>query len=252
VFDYNTDLDNSSILQSWNNQVADVEILGRTLYKDGDWNTLCLPFDVTIEGSPLDGDGVDVRTLADASFAGGTLTLDFTEAGAVTTLSAGVPYIIRWNNTGQRLTSPRFNAVTIDNTLRDQYFSFDDNEGVNGGIAFRGTYAPITYTDEDKSILFLGAANTLYYPKPGEGNDPTIGAFRAYFELNGLEANPDAGEGEVRAFVLNFGDDDAVGITTTTHTKSEDAWYSIDGKKLGAKPTQKGLYIHNGRKCHVK
>ena len=55
---------------------------GRTLYKDGRWNTLCLPFDVTISGSPLDGDGVDVRTLSSSEFnnSDGTLTLDFTPA----------------------------------------------------------------------------------------------------------------------------------------------------------------------------
>ena len=29
---------------------------------------------------------------------------------------------------------------------------------------------------------------------------------------------------------------------------ARDAWYTIDGQKLSGKPTQKGIYIHNGRK----
>ena len=36
-------------------QPHDIMLLHRTLYKDGDWNTLCLPFDVALEGSVLEG-----------------------------------------------------------------------------------------------------------------------------------------------------------------------------------------------------
>ena len=98
--------DNSTVLATFSGKTADVTLAGRTLWKDGDWNTLCLPFDVVLEGSPLGGDGVDVRTLSDASFSDGTLTLTFTEAGAVTTLTASVPYIIKWSNTGSTCGKP--------------------------------------------------------------------------------------------------------------------------------------------------
>ena len=30
------------------------------------------------------------------------------------------------------------------------------------------------------------------------------------------------------------------------------AWYTLDGRKLDGKPTQKGLYINNGRKTVIK
>ena len=30
------------------------------------------------------------------------------------------------------------------------------------------------------------------------------------------------------------------------------AWYTLDGRKLDTKPTQKGMYIHNGKKVVVK
>ena len=53
-----------------NNGIADVTLAGRTLYKDGSWNTICLPFDVDIESSPLAGG--DARELNDAAFADGT------------------------------------------------------------------------------------------------------------------------------------------------------------------------------------
>jgi hypothetical protein len=33
-------------------QTESITLARRKLYKDGNWNTLCLPFDVTISGSP--------------------------------------------------------------------------------------------------------------------------------------------------------------------------------------------------------
>ena len=47
--------DNSTTINDANGYFADVTLSGRTLYKDGAWNTICLPFDVTIAGSPLAG-----------------------------------------------------------------------------------------------------------------------------------------------------------------------------------------------------
>lgn len=44
------------------NYFADITLAERTLTKDGYWNTLCLPFDVTIANSPLAGDGVTISS----------------------------------------------------------------------------------------------------------------------------------------------------------------------------------------------
>ena len=40
-------------------------------------------------------------------------------------------------------------------------------------------------------------------------------------------------------------------ITADKLQKSEGAWYSVNGQRI-AKPTQKGLYIHNGKKVVIK
>lgn len=113
---------------------------------------------------------------------------------------------------------------------------------------FIGTYAPLSFTAADPSILFLGADNTLNYPISGA----TIGAQRAYFKLKNV------GSG-VREFRLNFGegDEDTQGIEgidnlTIYDLRFEtDAWYSLDGVRLSGKPTKKGLYINNGRKVVI-
>ena len=134
------------------------------------------------------------------------------------------------------------------------------------GGQFVGTYANTTFTSENRSILFLGAENKLYYPKPGpDPNDanvtlyPHIGAFRAYFQLNDASAS-------VKEFRLIFGEEDkadGIGAIDNEDSSSQssgadgtefkiqneaDAWYDLSGRKLGGKPTQHGLYIHNGKK----
>ena len=74
---------------------ANVTLDGRTLYTDGGWNPLCLPFPLTtaqIAASPLAG--ADIRALSSASSKEGVLKLNFTGAESI---DAGTPYIVRWN-----------------------------------------------------------------------------------------------------------------------------------------------------------
>ena len=231
-----------------------VVLAGRTLYKDGDWNTLCLPFDVTINGSVLSG--ADARTLSTTAFDSttGTLTLDFTpspeEAGSVTSLTAGTPYIIKWSN-GENLVNPVFTDVTIASFVQEGTAA-DFSHAVETNYAkFIGTYSPTGIYTSPAVNLYLGANNTLYYPSATKN----INAFRAYFQLlNGLTAgDPESGL-HVRAFSLNF-DDDPTGIITTDYMDDMDkdgAWYGLDGRKYSAKPTAKGLYINKGKKVVIK
>ena len=83
----------------------------------------------------------------------------------------------------------------------------------------------------------------------------SINSFRAYFQLNnGITAGNPSSSG-VRAFVLNFDGNERTGITTTNYTNfsnSDNAWYTLDGRKLSGKPTAKGLYINNGKKVVIK
>ncbi len=223
-------------------QSADVQLQGRTLYKDGSWNTLCLPFDISTASGTLSGDGVQAMTLntTTSSLTDGTLTLNFT---AAETIPAGTPFIIKWDESGTDIENPVFEDVTIDATNRDAT--------VTGVLTFTGTYAPVTIGSEgDNTKLYLGSDNTLYYPNAAM----TIGTHRAYFQLaDGITAGEPASL--VRAFVLNFVDDEATGIITTNSTNSTNSsneWYSLDGRKLDGQPTAKGLYIHGGKKVAIK
>ena len=244
--------DNSSLIAAANGNALgalNVTLKGRTLYKDGKWNTLCLPFNVTLSDSQLAG--AVARPLTAASITGTTLNLTFGDA--VTTLTAGVPYIIKWtkDEVNPTIDDPVFTGVTIDATDR----SFTSGTG-DTQVRFIGNYDQKTVDTEDRSILFLGTGNNLYYPSGQSAT--TIGACRAYFKI---------GEDEIQArqltaFNLDFSgnadDSSASGIAAVPPATDADGdvraprWYSLDGVKLDAQPTARGIYIHNGRKVVIK
>ncbi len=227
--------DNSTTINDANGYFADVTLSGRTLYKDGKWNTICLPFNVTLSGSPLNGAVARPLTSASITNEGTTLTLTFGDA--VTTLKAGTPYIIKWAS-GDNIVSP-----AIDKTDR----SYDNGISGDNRVRFIGTYSSTTFTAADNSILLLGGENKLYYPAAGAG----IGAQRAYFKIG----EDGAAAPRLTGFSIDFGDDEATGIISTTNYTNDtnsDAWFTLDGRKLSGKPTAKGLYIVNGKKVIVK
>ncbi len=252
--------ENNSVIANNQNKLANVKLDGRTLYRDGNWNTLCLPFYFEIEGSILDKTGATLMELDTEAgnydhptgFDNGTLYLNFKSAG--TTIEAGKPYIIKWTKPNEYdlepnwfdISNPVFGGVTIKSTEPTAITSTD------GTVSFVGCYSPVTLSANDRTNLYLGSDNTLYYPS----TNVTINSCRAYFQLNDITAGDISSD--VNAFVLNFGDDDgASGIIDIDHSPlnidhSADAWYTIDGRKLSGKPTKKGIYINNGKKIVIK
>ena len=116
-----------------------------------------------------------------------------------------------------------------------------------------GCYSPVSIYTAEKTNLYLGADNKLYYPT---ATDFKVNACRGYFTLKGLTAgDPNAG---VRAFVLNFdeGSGESTGIISVDGAEGtvngSDMWYTLDGRKLQGKPTQRGIYINNGKKVVIR
>ena len=235
--------DNSTTINTADGFLANVTLSGRTLYKDGKWNTICLPFSVTLSGSPLNG--AVARPLTAASISGSTLTLTFGDA--VTTLVAGTPYIIKWAS-GDNIVSPVFSGVTIDKTDR----SYDNGISGDNRVRFLGTYDALTFSSEPQnSILLLGDDNKLHYAGAGH-----LGACRAYFKIgDGVSAAR-----QLTGFEIDFGEgeNNATGIVEadssffTLHSSFKGTWYALDGRKLDGQPTQNGIYINNGKKVVIK
>ena len=132
------DSNNDAVLTTWNGQTAKVTLAGRTLKKDGSWNTLCLPFDVTIASSPLAGDGVTAKVFSSSSnLTNGALRLDFINAPA--TIHAGTPFIVKWTS-GDAISNPVFTGVEVNSTAPVAAVSAD------GNVTFAGSFSPFDPT----------------------------------------------------------------------------------------------------------
>ena len=233
--------DNGVILTSYHEKTCTVELSGRTLYKDGAWNTLCLPFDLALSGSVLDGDGVVAKVLDGANTSldnTGLLSLTFNNVPS--TILAGTPFIIKWDNTGGHLTNVRFCDVTLNNAAPTAV-TFDNAFGASG--QFVGTYSPFSIDagNIDKIVLLSGD-NTLGYSK----SNRTLRSCRAHFLIptsSSIRAMMD--------FDIDFDGGESTRITnmdSTDETDGNDGWWTLTGVKLDGKPTERGIYLHNGRK----
>ena len=165
------DEDYAAMLNQRNRYYGDVTLDGTTLYHNGRWNTLCLPFNLTAEqlaneNCPLYG--ATIKTLNTADVNNGKLTLDFAD---VSNIEAGKPYLIRWSTDGDDVESLLFKGVTISNV---------DNPVVTPAVTFKGTYSPIEVTSDNKTMISLEENNKLNYPTA----DITIGTFHSYFQIN--------------------------------------------------------------------
>ena len=173
--------DNSALIAAANDNALgalNVTLQGRTLYKDGAWNTLCLPFDVTAAQMaetthPLYGATIKEmdNTAEGTSLDNGTLTLKFNTASSIV---AGKPYIVKWETTGVSVSDPVFSGVTISDTTPTAIVSNDNH------VTFVGQYSPFAIDDSNiNSVIMLGAKNTLGYSK----NPRQLYSFRAHFEI---------------------------------------------------------------------
>lgn len=233
--------DNSEVINERLGRVCDVTLVGRALFKDGRWNTICLPFDLSVRQSVLKG--AEVRTLAETQFdhVKGKLTLNFSDKKS--NIAAGVPYIVRWvkpsgyvpyNGTNAETCSdivePVFPNVTVTNSsvsVRTQYAHFD------------GSFSPVSLLADDRNVLYLGSNNKLCYPM----DNMTVGSCRAIFQLNGIRVGDLPNQ--VQAFEMNF-DDNTDGISTTNFSnETNEAWYTLDGVRLSGQPTAKGVYVRS-------
>lgn len=240
---------NSSTLSTYHEKTKHVLLSNRTLFTDG-WNTLCLPFDIPAGAtgySPIAG--AKVMTLSSSSYSTskgyGELTLNFVDA---TSIEAGKPYIVKWDTDFGDLSNPVFLNVTVNNVTPTPIVTDCTN--------FVGSFSPVAIAAEDKTMLYLGADNKLFYPSSAM----TINSCRAYFRLKGdLVAGEPINITAIKSFNLNFGDEETTGIVDveansslfTIHS-SHSSWFTLDGRRLQVKPTTKGLYIHNGRKVLIK
>ena len=228
-----------------------ITLQGRALHKDGNWNTLCLPFSVSeskvanntnpLYGATimeLDTDGTyDTNKQTGFDATSGTLYLYFKET---TGIEAGKPYLVKWNS-GADISDPIFRDVIVDSTTPTTIEATNSNLRT---VQFIGTYSPTAIAKDDKSSLVLIGGNKLGYPGV---DDYSVKACRAYFHV-------DLGGNEVKAFVLGL-DNETTAIQDVQRPQADgqsDRWTDLNGRQMNRKPGMKGIYMNNGKKVVIK
>ena len=224
--DYTLDENSVNTIETYEN--ANVT-LKRTFYKDGEWNTLCLPFAVADVKTAFDG--AELREVDTQNSNGNTIV--FKEATAI---EAGKPYLIKWANTSSDAVNvvKKFEGVTLVADATPVV--------VNEGISFNGFYKMTAASELGASVAAIGAGNKLFKVTAGE-----MKGFRAAFVLSsGAEAT---------GYKVVI-DGTATGIEDLVidGVKANGRVYNLNGQYVGnsLNGLQPGLYIQNGKKVVVK
>lgn len=211
--------------------------LKRTLYGDGGWNTLCVPFSLTAaQVTAAFGNDVELRKLSSIE---GT-TLKFVSTDIIT---AGEPCLIKVAKDGSTYNFEGVATIAVANN-KDYTFSM-----VSGDIQFLGIYSPMDVVTENPA-----GPSTGYYAFLGEGNkffkaqaETKMKGFRAFFLVpNNVPSNA------LKAVI----DGTATGIEDLVidGVKANGRVYNLNGQYVGnsLNGLQPGLYIQNGKKIVVK
>ncbi|MCF2638153.1 hypothetical protein [Prevotella dentalis] len=204
--------------------------LKRTFYKDGEWNTLCLPFAVADAKTAFDN--AELREVDTEKSNGNTIV--FKEATAI---EAGKPYLIKWANSSAAAVNveKKFEGVTL-------VAAATPVEVNNGGISFNGFYKMTEARELGASVAAIGAGNKLFKVIEGE-----MKGFRAAFVLSsGAEAT--------KYNVVIDGTATGIEDLVIDGVKANGRVYNLNGQYVGnsLNGLQPGLYIQNGKKIIVK
>ena len=221
-----------------------VDIMVKRTIKANEWSTLVLPFNMT-EAQVKEALGSDVQLAEfedyEAEYTGDDvtgLTVNFVATNLSDGFYANYPYLVK---TSKDITE-FFVTATIDPDEEDAVAEFTNGKTgpkkeVYGKLI--GTYHAGDAIPADG--LFL-SGNKFWY----SAGATKIKAFRAYFMLN--EVLSGVAEAKVRFMV----DEDAAAIEGITPDMENGVWYTLDGRQLNGKPTEKGVYIVDGKKVLIK
>ena len=228
--------DNSSDIFECNAKWANVTIQNYTIKKDGKWHSICLPFYLTLEGSPLEG--AELRQPSDAKEVDTYLIIDCLTS--CDELEAGLTYLYKFEP-GEDIVNPVFKEVIINN--------FTTSTELYGGKVY-------VIPNYDRFVVL--PSDDFYYCTDGNlrlarinlQKDCSMDAFQCSFYIDSSLNNNIDGIG------LNFGDMSMLDLITGIKTigngqqTAGDAIYNVAGQRLSK--MQKGVNIVGDKKVLVK
>lgn len=230
-----------------------------------DWMTLTLPFDISvadlskalgyaivnvIDDSRTVVNGTSSEFYGKLTMTGGNGYVDPTDpdndAKKDTKLAANKPFLVK--------TADDINGVVDFGTQTIVAPASPADLTVDAGLGatFVGTYAPYEVTSGDK-------AKKWFMIGGGYGKWARIGTSSvATWELQPTEAYIQLPV-ETQSIIFNFEDVDgnttaikSIDVDNLSGKVSAEGWYTLNGVKLQGAPTEKGVYIKDGKKVVIK
>lgn len=224
----------------------------RREFTAGKASTICLPFAMTTisggkvyEFAGVTYDATDgwVATMSDATPGGNNMT----------TTEANKPYLFLPDATG---------IVMFGGTAAA---TITAGETTSGDWTFLGTYSEVKW-DEAPTGIYGFSAQNVDEQGISQGEFVKVGAkvkirpLRAYLQNENFSAARamTRGSGELPNRIIvrlvgSNGNTTGIGtLDTRTGEVEIESWYDLNGRKLSGKPTQRAIYINNGKKIAIK
>ena len=201
---------------------ATVATYNRTMKTGTTWGTLCLPFEVSL-------DGQDFRAFKLLSATEGTNTIELEEI--TTSIAAGTPIIIKMTNGANELN---FSETNKDIAKDAQASATADNN-----YQLQGLYAKKVFASGTDDNCYIVKGNKLMNPSKllenAKVNEVNCKAFRAYMVDN---SSTPAG-----AKMFSIGFDETATAIDNLNTNADDKaiYYDLQGHRLNG--PQKGINI---------
>lgn len=199
-----------------------------------EWNTICLPFAVTIDKAKAAfGDNVKIVELdTDAAVDANVLSFK-----ASTGIAAATPYLIKPSAVADEYT---FENVDITNKAADYSMT------ANVDVAFKGIYNMVDITKDVVEFgdtyyaAFLGEGNKIY--KAGTGKTK---GFRAYFAI------PKSASASALRVVID-GTATSIKNIDSEVVESNAPVYNLQGQRVDGNNLTPGIYVKAGKKFVIK
>ena len=142
---------------------------------------------------------------------------------------------------------PAGNAVVLKSTAPTLTLTYNATTGTLSGNELRASASQIYPTPENTYMLIKGASGVGFYHYPSINptfNTQTIiPARKAYLTI----------AASARSFLgIDEGETTSIHEGYSMEELGSAVWYTLDGRRLDAMPTQKGIYVSNGKKIIIK
>ena len=217
------------------------------------WETIALPFDVDRVEHSTKGTVVPFASWNTSSVTKPFWLYQYGSGGftEATVIRANTPYIISMPNNEQYLAAYRLNG-TVTFSARNATVKATDEAIIanNGDMSFVPCFSVRQAQTNDYALNvnneLASNSSTVVEGSRFIRNSRVVHPFEAYFTTSAQNARP---------FIPVF-EDVPTGIKDIPllddRVQGNDAWYTLDGRKLKGKPVKSGVYINNGKKAVVK